>query len=521
MAGTVTANMTEISMCESTTGWTNVGTGTQTVNDTTVFDAKEGTYCLQDYRASSGNRGSRWDLGAGGTDLTGKMVLFWFAFSKKNYGANPMRIRLTDTSGNYSEWNMFTASTLPHPAWIPWALNPSVTRDTGSGTLVLTAIRYVDWRCDTVSAKVYIYWDAVRYGYGLDIKAGTSGAPATFEDFVTAEATFAYGVVEKYNGAYFVQGILRIGDGSGTSVTYFKDSNQVIQFKSMKGDPTGFYEIKGQGNGTGATEIYFGSKSGTAGIGGCFVRAPSTSKWKLTMTDTNITKFGFYGCTFVYADTIAGQAYNVNQEFLNSNFIAGAEMVPSTGIVKNCNFISSTSSAITMSSTSHNITDCSFISCPRAIHITVAGPFTFSNLDFLGNTYDGYSNYGSSIIVNYDQYCSPAPSTYDPAGDVITFQTSVTLVIRHVKTGSEPSEYVRCAIYKVSDGTEIMNSNASTADDLNPGYYKASTSYTVTGISVKVRAREKGYLPFETTVTIPSTGLDVTAIWTVDPNYTP
>ncbi len=524
MAGTVTANLTNISLCEATTGWTTLG-GTLALNDPTLFDAIQGSYCCQVYAAGAGDRGAEWDFGAGTevnfSSATNNMIIFWFAFSKKSFSVNPLRIRMTDSAGSWSEWNMFTASSLPHPAWIPWALKPTVTPSAYSGTLNLAAVRYVSWRVTLGAGKTYFYWDAVRYGTGLSIKLGTSGSPATFEDFVTSESTNAYGIMEKYNGVYFVQGNITIGSLTPDESTYFKDTSQVIRFKDIFGTPANFYEIKGQNatSGAGTTKIYLGEKSGSAGISGCVMIASSVMKLKLTMSDTNITEFGFYGCNFVNANTITGQAYSTLKEFLNSNFQACAEMVPSTGIVKSCNFISSPSSAITMSSTSHNITDCVFISCARAIHITVIGPFSFSNLDFSGNTYDGYSTCGSSVTVNYNQYCDPVPSSYDPAGDVITFQTSVTLVVRHVKTGSEPSAYTRCAIYKKSDMTEIMNLDATTADDQNPGYYKASASYSATGIVVIVRAREKGYLPFETELTIPSSGLDVSAIWLLDPNY--
>jgi len=145
--------------------------------------------------------------------------------------------------------------------------------------------------------------------------------------------------------------------------------------------------------------------------------------------------------------------------------------------------------------------------------------FPFVALSFSGCTYDGYNTSGSGVTVNYDQYCSPPPSTYDPAGDAITYQTSVSIIVRGVKTGDEPAEYVRCAVYRKSDMAEIMNKDADVADDLNPTFYKASTTWTQTGIVVIVRARETGYLPFKVEVTIPSTGLDITAVWIPDPNY--
>lgn len=520
MAGTIVSNLSDVSMCESTTGWSNIGGGTQGQNDPTVFDAREGTYCLQDYKASVSNRGSEYDLGSN-EDFSDKIVIFWFAFSKIYHATNPMRIRITDGDGDYAEWNIFTKATLPHIGWIPWALKPSVTPDYESGTFDITIARKVGWIVNSVLAKTYIYWDAVRYGYGLDIKGGTSGSPAIFEDFITAETTNAYGVMEKYNGVYFAQGIIGIGDNVGTDATYFKDLNQVLQFKALKGSPTGFYEVRGQGNATGETEIYFGEKSGAMGISGLFIRAESAMRWKLTLSDTNITKFGVYCSNIINSDVITGQAYNVDKEFLGCNFINCLKFSPSTGIVKECSFISSTDTngAIEMSSTSHNIIDCVFISNARAIHISTTGPFSFNNLDFSGNTYDAKNTSGSSVIVNYDQYCSPAPSSYDPAGDSVTFQTSVTVTIRGVKSGNEPTEYVRVAVYKQSDMTEIMNKDADVADDQNPTFYKASTSWTETGIIVIVRARETGYLPFEVVMTIPSAGLDITAVWLPDPNY--
>jgi hypothetical protein len=68
---------------------------------------------------------------------------------------------------------------------------------------------------------------------------------------------------------------------------------------------------------------------------------------------------------------------------------------------------------------------------------------------------------------------------------------------------------------------ELMNMDATVADDLNPGYYKASTSTSLFGFTVVVRAREKSWLPFETEVYLTSSGIDITAIWLPDPNYTP
>ncbi len=50
--------------------------------------------------------------------------------------------------------------------------------------------------------------------------------------------------------------------------------------------------------------------------------------------------------------------------------------------------------------------------------------------------------------------------------------------------------------------------------------YSATESYNyVSDTDVIIRAREMGYLPFESTGTVTSSGLTVTAVWQVDPNW--
>ena len=42
MAGTVTPDLTVISLCEALTGWTDVG-GADALNDPTIFDQRQGS----------------------------------------------------------------------------------------------------------------------------------------------------------------------------------------------------------------------------------------------------------------------------------------------------------------------------------------------------------------------------------------------------------------------------------------------------------------------------------------------
>lgn len=431
MGGTVVSNLTDISLCEAVDSWT--GAPTPTVQDVLIYTAKQGTYCLQNYSASAVVRNARWDFGATSgywKDFAGKFLYSWFAFSMKAYttGTGTITIRLTDGAGKNREWDIFNKTTLPHIGWIGWCIHADYGYDRQDSGFNVNQIRYAGWLlADTAKSKVYIYWDAWRFGAGLGIKAGTDVSPAVFEDFYTEESTLAYGVVDKIGGVYFVKGQIAIGSMTINESTYFKDSNQVIIFQDIKGTPSGVYEIKGQryNGGTGATKIFFGEN----GIGGSVIKASSAMKFKVTMTDLGVTEFGFHGCIIQNADTISLPVYNANKKMLNCNFISCVEIASSTTTITTCNFISSPAIAVSYST---YLTYCNFIGCAVGIEITASQ--TVVGLIFTGCTYDVKDTGSAATVTN--TFNSNAGS-YDPAGSVVTFETSVTITLDGLITGSE------------------------------------------------------------------------------------
>lgn len=466
-------------------------------------------------------------------DLTDKQIFVWAMCSGRldTKAGGGFRIRVENAAGEFGEWTVAGRDTWGG-GWAPWTVHTSTTFDAGATLTAVTAIKKVGIVFDVVGSATALncWWDAMRYGTNLSIKGGTEGSPATFQDILDAEAivlTGKYGVIFLYEGLLIVQGKLNFGSTTLDEATYFKDTTGRVLIFGDKLVPADYYEIKLQGNAnTAITKIYFGEKVGGSGVSGITVRASSASKpFKVTASDTNITEYGFYGCVFYQAAVITLQTYSTVKEFLDCSVIKSAEMLPDSGIVKNCTFSSSAGRALRMASVSHHITDSKFINCQTAVHINFSDTVAINNLNFYGNNpYDIEHSVTGALIINYTNCPSPpleskVNETGAPPGTT-TIQTSVTLTVRHVKTGSEPAEYARCYIrMKEAPYTEIMNLNATTADDQNPGYYKATQSYTTTGIVVVVRAREKGYLPFETEATITSGGLDVTAVWILDPNY--
>ncbi|MDP3012759.1 MAG: hypothetical protein Q8M92_00865, partial [Candidatus Subteraquimicrobiales bacterium] len=245
MAGTVTANMATISMCELVGDFAAVG-GTLAQN---VDVNLEGTACIQNYSAAAAARGA--DRTISSTNLTHQNIYCWFSTTKATaipaLGANGMRIRLASATNDWSEWDIFGGGTLPHGGWLSWTIRTSVTPSRiGTNPATLSAIITVGWRCGTagttVPAKVAIYFDAWRYGTGLNLYAGTSGDPAKIEDLITAENTSYYGVINKTFGVYYLQGQLNVGSTTADTATYFQDSSKVIVFKDVSVG-SGFYNI--------------------------------------------------------------------------------------------------------------------------------------------------------------------------------------------------------------------------------------------------------------------------------------
>lgn len=513
MAGTVTPDLTEISLCEATTGWAAVG-GNLTVTDNTIFGPAQGNYNLQNVLNSLGNRGAdyTWSID---TNLTNVTLYAWFAFSNKailqNKGSTGLRIRITDVSGYWGEWDIAGKDTLPHAGWICHAVRTSVAYSrTGGTTPVLTQIRKVGWRADSVTSKGTIYFDAWRYGQGLTVVGGTSGDPATFQTFVDAEETQdnRWGVVAKYEGVYYAQGVLNIGKTVQSATTYFKDTNKIVVFKdAMVG--TGFYAINVYGAGSYATTFYLGTKSGSSGISGCILNAAGTAKYAITATNSNVTVVGLYGCTFLNAGTVTLPAYAANKETLNSNFIACTEVQPDTGVVEFCNFISAAANAVLVVP-SHRIKNCYFIGNVNATRINTAGDYTFDNLKFDSNTYDVNNTSGGTVNVGKSNGSNPATYT----GSVVNFTGSINLEMVVKDEGG--NVVVGAYAYIDNNDQAPFLLNTITGSD-----GKASTGYTgspVTG--ARWRVRKYGYRNYKMLLDIGSSNISLPVTLAVDPQQT-
>jgi len=461
MAGTVTSGLSFFSgatggtsHCDTVTDWSSG------VVDTEIF--VQGTGALS-AKVSKATVTSVFSL-ASALDLSSTQLFVWMMCAsigvldtKANGG---VRIRVEDGSANWGEWYVAGKDTWTG-SWDPFMVHTTTSFDSNSATSpTMTAITKVGVVCTTTGpvAKNNFWWDALRYGEGLYIKAGTEASPATFADFVTAEENVSnmWGVITEVEGIVLCQSKLFFGSTTAGEATYFKDLNKVVVFRDRP-VPADFYGMTVQGNGTANTQVFFGSEVGGRGISGCAFRSVGTPKFSLTATDTNITDLGIYGCSFYDVGTISLPVYSATRKVLNSSFEACAEVLADTCTVQYCNFISADGRGIRMSSTSHNITDCNFISCPDGVHIPNTGTYTFNALKFSGNTFDIENSSAGLVTVNCTNGADA--STYENTGGGTTqiFNTK-TLKVTALDSSNNPIEDAQVWIQKRPDDTDYGHS---------------------------------------------------------------
>lgn len=322
MALTVTPNLSPISLCEATTGWTG-GQGYLAIEQ----PAWQGTYCLGDWVNNTTQAVCKYDLGSGGTNMNnGEHIYVWMfcsgAVDTKASGG--YRIYAEDTTGNWATWYVGGVDTHPAGGWNIFCTALTATPGASSGTLNKSLIRYVGVQFKTTTAAPIkgqtrfnnVFWDAVRYGKGLTITSLATDN-ITIADIYAVDAgnTLKYGVVTKPPGinAYVITGKLTIGDSTGTGSAKINFDTSAITFPQNDLLAAGFNGIVGTGNATGTTSIT---------INGCYVASYGTA-FDLDFSHQYVTSCNVSGNTLVKASSPLFKA----GQTVYGNVFAGCGMV--------------------------------------------------------------------------------------------------------------------------------------------------------------------------------------------------
>lgn len=211
------------------------------------------------------------------------------------------------------------------------------------------------------------------------------------------------------------------------------------------------------------------------------------------------------------ADT-AGTITSKNVEALNCNFESCAEVLPSTGVVKYCNFVSANSRGIRYGT---NVTYCNFISCAIGVNFVVATTYTIYGLIFTNCTYDVENSVAGLVTIQNDNPSGSNALTHtETGGGTMAIQNSVTLSFHVVDESNNDVVGARIYVEKASDNTQLMN-------ELTIAGGIATESYTSTlpmfiNVNIRKSSSEPKYFPMTTSGQITTDGYNLTAVLIAD-----
>ena len=452
MAVIVTPLMVTISNCD-VDNWVG-GAGTLTTEPA----PREGAACLG-LKVSSGlSPVAKYDQWSAGGNLSGQHIYIWMmSLSTIDTVANGgFRIYAEDTAGNWCEWYVGGSDNYGGgwQCYVVSADNKSAIQNS-SGTYDPSIHRYIGIRFKTVakSNANNVFWDYVRYGSGLQVTT-TSSSVATFDDLISADDAAAVGVIRRVAGSVIVQGEILFGDSASAADCEFLDSSEIILFADAP-VAADLYKFKIFGNsGTDTIKFQLGTKSGSAGISGCYIKSLGAAKATITATDTDIDEFKLYGCTCYDLGVVSLPSYvSGSREVIDCNFEACAQVDVDSCTVTGCKFIAADDRGILISPESHHVSDCSFIGCKHGIHFDTAGTYAITDCSFSGNTYDIENSSTGLVTINATD---SNPSTYENTSGGTT---NIVNTVIHTVTGLDTGSQV--IWIKRSDESELENKTES------------------------------------------------------------
>jgi len=438
-----------------------------------------------------------------------------------------IRITLYTDGTNYRTWYVGGSDNYSG-GWKCFCLDPTATGSVAdTGTYNSASITNVGISFKTI-AKVsgnisYCVWDICRYGTGLRITSGVADG-ITWEDIYLDDSdnANAYGVIDKQNGTYIMQGKFVFGNAGSAANIDFGDTDSLCLWQQNEFQSTTLNEIRVEGN-SGSDTINFeiGTKVGTGdsavGASGNLIRAlDSTNQpWKLDLTNTNIDIANLYGSTL--AGMTTSSIANTIVEMVSVTIDSSAQLTVGLADVFNCTVSNSTDTqgaVLLPSADTHVMRLTAFNNNSRAIELDTydAGGYTANALTFSGNTYDYNNTSGTTMDVAKTNGSNP--STYDTGNSIVTFSASFNHILEGLELNTEVT-YVTA-----NTSTELFNVENATVSD-GAGKYK--TTYVHSGgASVDILVHHIDYKPDISnvyTLSLPNAEATIKITQFLDENY--
>ena len=216
-----------------------------------------------------------------------------------------------------------------------------------------------------------------------------------------------------------------------------------------------------------------------------------SSAWTLTANAAN-TVTNLYGCNLSQMRPSTLNSSSAMQSCVISN---SGEITTNGATINKCTFSNVQQQtpvggtwALIFSATGDAtaVTNCNFVNCNKAIKITTAGTYTFSNLQFSGNTFD-VENASTGLVTINATNGTNVSTHIETNGGTTVINNAVTLTVTVQTSNGTAIQNARVAIYKTGNivaGQELVNALTNSSGIVTTSYVYAGNQ----NIVVRVRA---------------------------------
>jgi len=542
-AASYVSNLTDITLSETSSGYTAIGGGGALQTAETDFYI-QGNACLSKatnntWDSSGTPRGGAiYNNNTGITVPTDGAVLFWIYWwgpgvlaTKANGGAE---LNIGSATTAYKSWYVTGSDDWQFGGWRCYPLDPTVATDRANTGNPTATLQYFGWQA-FVAATVNI---GRGNPYGIDaIRYGRCDLIATNGDLANGYATFLamanydndvtrrYGLLTPRDGAYYQQGLLQLG----TSVTPvdFRDSNRTIFVQNTEKVSSNFNKIEII---NASSRVDWDSISITA-LG-------TVAKGNFEVVTSNAT-VNITSCSFTSLGTFIFKAGST----ISSSVYRNCSSISLNGAIFSSNTVSNSSATSSLTITGSDLANVTKNIFSRATNTNHAVSFPASggttNITW-DNTLSGYvagsagSNVGTtSGTGNEAIYITGSttstinitvaagatiPSIRKDSANVTVNVTAnqLTFTITNIKSGTELRAYTYTTesdptTYTEFVGAEVISGSPVSSTFNSITYVPATDSYTATktydggtAIPLVIVAHNLDYQFFRTSITLSS-----------------
>jgi hypothetical protein len=488
-APSYTEDLTDLSTAESSTGWVEMtGTiGGEAYNAQGSPAGADGDYpfiqgnysVTQDCSKSTAVGSLAYNNGAGtGGHGTDGAYFVWqnymVASNIGTYAQGGFQIVVGSGLGDFDAWYVGGVDKAPYPygGWINSVANTTVTPDGTAGTPTATE-QYIGSAVyvATGSSKGEVHnCDVIRYGRGSAIfEYGEAADYCTIAGFATQNDNNSnrWGLIQEVSGGYLWKGRMQLG--SASNAVDFRDSDRIIFIQWTPKVTANFNTIE-----------IVNASSRVDMTGFQFICLDTSTASKGRWITTNDADVNLDSCTFQDMNTFT---FDSNTTALDCTWKRCGQIDPGGGDISGA-FVDESAVATSDGAVYWNdsgdpdtkIDGSTFVkgsNAHHAIEFGTSAPITINLTDMTFSGFNASDGQNDSVLlfpdkgsdttwtVNHTGTTGTISYKKMRAGDTVNISSSVTTIINTFDKNNDPVANVRCAIYKLSDDTELMNEDSS------------------------------------------------------------